>query len=85
MNAADYKSQQIRSNTTYNIVTYTIGLAGNESIPMDTDFLERIANDIRASNYNSSQPQGMFVLASNNAALLDAFNAVASQILRLSK
>jgi len=85
INAADAISQQIRSNTTYNIVTYTIGLAGNEPIPMDTDFLERLANDTRASNYNPSQPQGMFVLAANNASLLDAFNAVASQILRLSK
>jgi Flp pilus assembly protein TadG len=85
MNAADYKAQQIRSDTTYNIVTYTIGLAGNENIPMDTDFLERIANDLRASNYNSSQPQGMFVLATNTASLSDAFNAIASQILRLSR
>jgi len=85
INAADNVAQKIRSDTTYNIVTYTIGLAGNEPIPMDTDFLERIANDPRASNYNSSQPQGMFVLATDNASLLDAFNAIASQILRLSK
>jgi Flp pilus assembly protein TadG len=85
MNAADSISSQIRSDTTYNIVTYTIGLAGNENIPMDTDFLERIANDPRASNYNSSQPQGMFALATDNASLADAFNAIASQILRLAK
>jgi len=85
MNAADSISQQIRSDTTYNIVTYSIGLAGNENIPMDTDFLERIANDPRASNYNSSQQQGLFALATDNASLSDAFNAIASQILRLSK
>jgi Mg-chelatase subunit ChlD len=85
MNAADYVAQQIRSDTTFGIVTYTIGLAGNENIPMDTDFLERIANDPRASNYNSSQPQGLFALASDTASLSDAFNAIASQILRLSR
>lgn len=85
MNAADYISQQIRSDTTYNIVTYTIGLSGNENIPMDDDFLERIANDPRASNYNSSQPVGMFALATDAPSLSDAFNAIASQILRLSK
>jgi Flp pilus assembly protein TadG len=85
INAADSISQQIRADATYDIITYTIGLAGNEPIPMDTDFLERLANDPRASNYNSSQPQGMFMLATDNASLLDAFNAIASQILRLSK
>ena len=60
MNAADSVSQQIRSDATYGIVTYTIGLSGNEPIPMDTDFMERLANDPRASNYNSLQPQGFF-------------------------
>ena len=85
MNAADSVSSKIRSDSTYHIVTYTIGLAGNEAIPMDTDFLERIANDPRASNYNSSQPQGVFALANDNAQLADAFNLIAAQILRLSK
>ena len=85
MNAADSISKAIRSDATFGIVTYTIGLAGNEPIPMDTDFLERLANDPNASNYNPSQPQGKFMLATDNASLADAFNAVASQILRLSK
>jgi Mg-chelatase subunit ChlD len=85
MNVADNVAQAIRSDTTYNIVTYTIGLSGNEPIPMDTDFLERLANDPRASNYNSAQQQGMFALATDNASLADAFNAIAAQILRISK
>jgi Flp pilus assembly protein TadG len=85
MNAADSIAQKIRADTTSNIVTYSIGLSGNEPIPMDTDFLERIANDERASNYNPGQPQGTFMLATDNASLADAFNAIASQILRLSK
>ncbi len=85
INAADAIAQKIRSDSTYGIVTYSIGLAGNESLPMDTDFLERVANDPRASNWNPSQPRGMFILATDNASLADAFNAIASQILRLSK
>jgi hypothetical protein len=85
MNVADNMAQTIRSNTTYNIVTYSIGLSGNEAIPMDTDFLARLANASVASNYNSNQPVGQFILAADNASLADAFNAIASQILRLSK
>jgi Flp pilus assembly protein TadG len=85
MNAADAVAQAMHSDTTYAPVVYSIGLAGNENIPMDTDFMERIANDPRASNYNPNQPQGLFALATDNATLADAFNAVASQILRLSK
>jgi Mg-chelatase subunit ChlD len=85
MNAADAVAQAIHSNATYGTVVYSIGLTGNEAIPMDTDFMERIANDPRASNYNANQPQGLFVLATDNATLADAFNAIASQILRLSK
>ena len=85
MNAADAIAETIHSNATFGTVIYSIGLAGNEPIPMDTDFLERIANDPRASNYNPDQPQGLFALASDNATLSDAFNSIAGQILRLSK
>lgn len=85
MNAADSIARKIHSDATYGIVVYSIGLSGNESIPMDTDFMERIANDPRASNYNPGEPIGMFALATDNATLADAFNSIASQILRLSK
>jgi Flp pilus assembly protein TadG len=85
MNAADAQAQMIRSDSYYATSTYAIGLAGNESTVIDEDFMERIANDPRASNFDPGQPQGMFILASDNASLSDAFNAIASQILRLSK
>lgn len=85
MNAADAIAQKIHSDATYGIVVYSIGLSGNENIPMDTDFMERIANDPRASNYNPDEPIGLFALATDNATLADAFNDIASQILRLSK
>lgn len=85
MNAADSIAQSIHADSTYGIVVYSIGLSGNESIAMDQDFMERIANDPRASNYNSDEPVGMFVLATDNSTLADAFNSIASQILRLSK
>jgi hypothetical protein len=85
MNAADAVAQAMHSDTTYAPVVYSIGLSGNENIPMDTDFMERIANDLNASNYNSNQPIGKFELATDNPTLADAFNAIAGQILRISK
>lgn len=84
-NAADSMAQTIRNDAAYGIVTYTIGLAGNETMAMDQDFMERLANDSRASNFNSTKAQGEFFLASDTSQLSQAFQQVASQILRLSK
>lgn len=84
-NAADSQAQTIRNNSTYNTIIYSIGLAGNEPMAMDQDFMERVANDPRASNYDSTKPQGQFILASSTSQLAQAFQQVASQILRLSK
>ena len=85
MNAADSQAQTIRYNTTYNTVVYTIGLQGNEPMAIDQDFMERVANDPRASNYDGTRPSGQFILATNTGELSQAFQQVASQILRLSK
>jgi Flp pilus assembly protein TadG len=85
MNVADNMAQTIRSNSVYGVVTYAIGLSGNEAIPMDTDFLARLANDQSASNFNPNQPVGQFFLATDAASLSDAFISLSSQILRLSK
>lgn len=85
MNVADSEAMRIRSDKTYQIVTYTIGLAGNEPIPMDTDFMERLANDSDASNADRTKPVGQFLYATDSASLADAFNAIAGQILRLSR
>jgi Flp pilus assembly protein TadG len=84
-NALDNVSTSIKNDTTYNPVIYTIGLGGTTSQPIDADLLERVANDPRGSNYNSAKTPGQFVYASNTAALGQAFQTVASQILRISQ
>ena len=84
-NAADSFSQRIRNDTTYSPIIYTIGLQGNETMAIDQDFMERLANDPRASNYDSTKPQGQFILATNTGELSQAFQTIASEILRLSK
>ena len=84
-NAADSMAQTIRNDTTYAPIIYTIGLAGNETMAMNQNFMERLANDPRASNYDSTKPQGQFILAADTSQLAQAFQQVASQILRLSK
>ena len=84
-NAADSQAYKIRNDTTYNTIVYTIGLQGNEPMAIYQDFMERMANDPRASNYDSTRPQGQFILANDTSQLSQAFQQVASQILRLSK
>jgi Flp pilus assembly protein TadG len=84
-NATDNIGSTIRADTTYNPVIYTIGLGGTSSNPIDADLLERVANDPRASSYNAAKTAGQFVYASDATALGQAFQTVASQILRLSQ
>jgi Flp pilus assembly protein TadG len=84
-NAADSMAQTIRNNSTYGTVIYTIGLQGNEPMLIDQDFMERMANDPRASNYDSTKASGQFILATDNTEMAQAFQQVASQILRLSR
>ncbi len=62
LNAADNQALAIRQDTTYNPVIYTIGLGGTAYQSIDADFLERIANDPRASSYNSTLPRGVYIL-----------------------
>jgi Flp pilus assembly protein TadG len=84
-NAADAQAQKIHNDTNFAPVIYTIGLAGNETMAMNQAFMERLANDPRANNYDQTKPQGQFILATDNASVAAAFNQIASQVLRLSK
>jgi Flp pilus assembly protein TadG len=87
-NATDSKATAIRNDPTYTTLIYTIGLQGNEPMVIDTDFMKRLANDgtsPAASNYDPTKPSGRFILATNTAELAQAFQTVASQILRLSQ
>jgi Mg-chelatase subunit ChlD len=84
-NVVDSLAQKIRNDATYTPITFTIGLQGNESMAMNQDFMERVANDAQASNYDPTKPQGQFILATNTTQLSQAFQQIASEILRLSR
>jgi hypothetical protein len=84
-NAADNQATTIRNDSTYNTVIYTIGLDGAPDVAIDPTFLERVANDPRSPIYDSTQPAGYFAYAADASALNQAFNQIASQVLRLSK
>lgn len=86
---ADNMANMIRGGTASSgpaiqATIYTIGLGNPPAEVINTDFLERVANDARAPGYNSSQPTGLFILC-NSSGLQSAFQQIASQILRLSK
>ena len=68
--------------TTPEITGGCSGYGANES---GTNILRRLANVQGVDTYNSSQLSGVFVWAQNGNQLNDAFEKVASQILRLSK
>jgi hypothetical protein len=84
-NAADNAAYKLRNDSTLGATVFTVGLGGAADFPVDQDFLERVANDPRASSYTTSQRTGQFAYAANINELGNAFNAVASTILRLSQ
>jgi Flp pilus assembly protein TadG len=70
------------SPTNPEITNGSCGYGANES---GDNILRRLANVQGVDTYNSSQLSGVYVWAQNNTQLNDAFQKVASQILRLSK
>jgi Flp pilus assembly protein TadG len=84
-NAADSAASRIRADTTFNIVIFSLGLGGTDAEPLDLDFLRRVANDPQSSSYNAARPAGHFYYAADITQLSAAYQAVASQILRLSQ
>ncbi len=66
-----------------NIQLYVIGYTGNGGC--DDGLLKRVANDKSAAGYDSTQPTGKYYSASNGAELADAYNKLASDLLRLSR
>jgi hypothetical protein len=65
-----------------NIAIYAIGYTGNGGC--DDGLLKRVANDKSASSYDASQRTGVYVSADDKVGLANAFNTVASAILRLA-
>jgi len=83
-NAADSAALRIRQSTTIpNIRIFSIGLGNSGGVP--ADFLERTANDPRASNFDSNYPAGTYVFAPTSSDVSDAFAQVASAILHLAR
>lgn len=62
---------------------YVIGYVGNGGL--DQGLLKRIANDKSAAGYDPMKRTGIYVPATDTVALANAFDTVASAILRLSR
>ncbi len=84
-NAADNQATTIRNDTTYSPIIFTIGLDGAPDMPIDSVFLERVANDPRSPIYDSTHVAGYYAYAENPGELNQAFHQIASIVLRLSK
>ena len=83
-NACDDAANRIRSQTAMNpIQIFTIGYTGNGGV--DTALLNAISNTPQSYRYDSTQPPGKFYKVTTTTALTDAFNAVASQVMRLAQ
>jgi hypothetical protein len=65
------------------IQLYVIGYSGNGGV--DEGLLKRMANDKTANGYDSTQPIGRYYSASNGAELANAYNTLASDLLRLAR
>jgi hypothetical protein len=82
-NAVDNVAKAILADNTVNIAIYCIGYTGNGGV--DAALLKRAANTLDSGAHNVNWQTGMYVSASDNTALQNAFNTVASEILRLAK
>lgn len=93
-NAVDNASESIRNDANLanrtgdtggnmNIAIYAIGYTGNGGC--DDGLLKRVANDKSATGYDSTQRTGIYVSASDKTGLANAFNVIASAILRLAR
>ena len=63
------------------LVRYNLGTIGEKS----EDILMRLANDARSKDFNSSQLEGKYYFAQTEADVGPAFQALQSQIVRLTK
>ena len=97
-NATDSAAQRIRTDvnmasrgesTKMPIYIYTIGYLhpeGSNNAGIDSGLLARVANDqYQSSSYDSSSPAGQFILATDAAAMAQAFDTIRAALLRLAK
>jgi Mg-chelatase subunit ChlD len=67
------------------LTTQEIGFCGYGSNESGDNILRRLANVSGVDTYNSTQPAGLYAFAADASQLNNAFNQVASAILRLTK
>ncbi|HSR08562.1 MAG TPA: vWA domain-containing protein [Bryobacteraceae bacterium] len=88
-NAVDDAAHRFRTNASIPVTFYAVGFNS-----ADTTLMQRVANDpdwignaacTAQCQYDSTQPTGKYVYASTTSALNGAFQALASQILRLAQ
>jgi Flp pilus assembly protein TadG len=83
-NATDNAGKTIRAQTAMNpVVIYSIGYTGNGGI--DPVLLKRLANTLDAPGYTATQQSGLYFEVHSADQLTPAFNAVASDLLRLAR
>jgi Flp pilus assembly protein TadG len=85
LNAADNAATTIRNDAVLTPVIYAIGLGGDSAEPIDTTFMCRVTNDPCSPIYNSAKPTGLYLYSPSATQLNDAFERVASEILRISQ
>ncbi len=87
--AVDDAAHRFRTNSSIPVTFYAVGFNS-----ADTTLMQRVANDpgwisnsscTSQCQYDSSQPTGKYIYASTTSALNGAFQALASQILRLAQ
>ena len=91
-NAADDAAARIRAeaspgaglNAVPGVIVFSIGL-GNSNFPANHEFLKRVANTTDSSSHTSAAPDGLYIYCPTSDDLSDAFNRIASEILRLAK
>jgi Flp pilus assembly protein TadG len=90
-NAADGAAKRLRTDSTYRIAIYCIGLYGNVAATdpydaVDNTFLNRVANTPASPVYDPTQPVGAYFTVPDASTLSSAFAQVASAIVaRLSR
>ena len=91
-NAADDAALRIRTGVPAggglpgipNVTVFTLGL-GTSGIPGADALLLRVANAPASSSYDSLQATGLYTIAPTKDDLTDAFNKIASEIVRLAQ
>jgi Flp pilus assembly protein TadG len=75
-----------RGDATTPVTIFSIGLGGNSAppgIPLDVDLLNRVSNTVASPSHDPTQPIGKTFITPGAGGLQDAFDQVASEVLRL--